>query len=158
MKHLLLLLFFTVSVFSQTKAFIVRDNAVVWENVFVTGETNIASILEKHPSLTILSDKGNIYKGVARNVKNSCPGTSDAFVDARYDFNFEIERSAGMYRVTISNLKILPAGKKQYIVAENYFLEKSEIKSTFQSQTDLQCLNAFFNRIFTATSLLKNKP
>lgn len=158
MKHFLLLLLFTLPVCSQTKTFVLRDNAVIWENVFVTSETNIASILEKHPSLTIISDKNNIYKGIARNVKNSCPGTSEAFLDARYDFNFEIERSAGMYRVTISNLKILPASKKQSVTAESFFLEKGEIKNTSPGQTDLQCLDALFNRIFTATSLLKNKP
>jgi hypothetical protein len=158
MKHLLLLLLFALPICAQNKAFTIRNNAVVWENVFVTNETNIASILEKHPSLTIQSDKDNIYKGIARNLKNSCPGTSEAFIDARYDFNFEIEKSAGMYRVTIFNLKILPTGKKQPLIAESFFIEKGEIKNTSQNQVDMQCLDAFFNRIFTATSLLKNKP
>lgn len=158
MKFLLLLLLFALPVCSQPKTFIVRDNALVWENVFVTGETDIASILEKHPSLTILSDENNIYKGVAKNVKNACPGTSETLIDARYDFNFEIERSAGMYRVTVANLKVVPAGKKQVVAVESFLIDKGNIKNTSRTQTDLQCIDALFNRIFTATSILKNKP
>lgn len=129
---------------------------MLWENVFVTDENNVAAILEMHPSLVIQSQNGNVYKGIASNVKNSCPGISNAFTDAKYSFNFEIEKSAGMYRVTISKLKILQTGKKQSLPVENYVLEKGVIKHNAAS--DLSCLDALFNRIFSATAFLKNKP
>lgn len=158
MKHLLWLLFFALPVCAQTKAFTARNNTVIWENVFVTGETDVASILEKHPSLTITSHKGNKYKGVAKNVKNSCPGISESFIDAQYNFSFEIERSAGMYSVTITKMKVISSVKNKTTNIETYLLEKGSIKTDTHTVTDLSCLDALFNRMFTATNILKNKP
>ncbi|MGV3459166.1 MAG: hypothetical protein ACO1N9_01800 [Flavobacterium sp.] len=158
MKYLVLLFLFALPGYAQSTGFTIRENGVVWENVYVTDEADVAAILERHPGLTITSQKGNIYTGTATNIKNSCPGSTPALVDAKMNFNFEIEKSAGMYRVTIKKIRVLPTGKnKKAAYAEQYFIEKGELKSGAQTATDLSCLEAMFNRMFTATNLLKNK-
>ena len=158
MKQLLFLLFFALPLCAQTKAFTTRDNGVVWENVYVTDETDVTALLEKHPSLTITSHKGSMYKGGGKDVKNSCPGVSGNFADARYNFAFEIEKSSGMYRVTISNIKMMSASKGKAINIEKYLLEKGVLKQDAQTDKDISCLDALFNRMFTATGVFKNKP
>lgn len=159
MKYFLILFLFVFQAHAQSSGFAVRNNILVWENIYVSDEAEVARILERHPRLKITSHKGNIFKGVVKNSKNSCPGTSPGLVDAEINFSFEIEKSAGIYRVTITNVKVLPHGKsKKTAAAESYFLEKGIIKTGTQATTDLSCLEGMFNRMFTATNSLKNKP
>lgn len=158
MKYFLILFLFVFQARAQSTGFAVKANALVWENVYINDETDVANILERHPRLKITSRKGNIFKGVVKNSKNSCPGSSPGLVDAEINFSFEIEKSAGMYRVTITNVKVLPHGKsKKTTNAESYFLEKGMIKTGTQATTDLSCLEGMFNRMFTSTNSLKNK-
>lgn len=159
MKYVLILFLFSITVYSQSTAFSVKGNGLVWENIYITTEADVAAILEKHPRLKITSHKGNIYSGTVLNNKNSCPGSSPQLVDAEMNFSFELEKSAGMYRVTITKMKILAAGKdKKSKPAESYFIQDGVINGKAQTTADLSCLDAMFNRMFTATNLLKNKP
>ncbi len=155
MKTLILFLLFSVSCWSQTNGFATRHKSLVWENVVITNETNIPELLSRHPRLKITSSSGSVYKGTGSLIKNTCPGTS-AFMENEFSFDFEIELSEGKYRITVMDIVyVQPKGKK--VAAEKYFLDKGAMKHDEISKADLNCLDVYFNRIFTMTAVYKNK-
>ncbi|TRW24408.1 hypothetical protein FMM05_11285 [Flavobacterium zepuense] len=157
---LLLLLLCSLSGFSQANSFIISNEKLIWENVFISEETNIPAIISRHVRLKITSSEGGVYKGTGTELKNTCPGTSD-FLKDDFSFDFEIELREGKYRVTISNLIFLKktAKKKhaQPMGAEKFLTDKGVIKSGGKSDADLLCLDNYFNKIFSMTTAYKNR-
>ena len=158
MKKIILILLFSFSCYSQATNFIVSKEKLVWENVFISNETNIPGIIARHSRLTIFSSANTIYTGKATDLKNTCPGTSD-FIKDDLSFNFEIELRDGKYRVTISNLVFCNKVKDKKIntPAEKYFIEKSSLKPGTVMQTDLGCLENYFIKLFSARMTYKNR-
>ncbi|WP_294819375.1 hypothetical protein [uncultured Flavobacterium sp.] len=154
MKKLILFLLFSASCWSQANGFIVRQKKLVWESVVITSETNIPELVSKHSRLTIASSDKSLHKGKGAHFKNTCPGAS-AFMDQEFSFDFEIEEGDGKYRVTISN--IVYHDKNKQAGAERYFIEKSALKQDEASSLNLGCLDFYLNRLFTMTSVYKNK-
>lgn len=155
MKKLIFFLLLSVSCWSQTTGFVARHKNLVWENVVITNETNIPALIARHPRLAITSSNKTLHKGTGTLFKNTCPGAS-AFMDFEFSFDFEIEAGDGKYRVTVSNL-VYHTVKGKKTAAEKYFLEKGLLKHDEISNKDLNCLDAYLNRIFTMTQLYKNK-
>ncbi len=155
MKKILLLLLFSMSCWSQTHNFEARNKELVWENVIVSNATGIPELLSKHTRLTITSSNNPLYKGKGSQLKNNCPGTA-AFMESEFSFDFEIEVSAGKYRVTVSNLMYHPA-KESTVTAGKYFLEKGTLKQDAATKAGLNCIDAYLNRIFTNMQVYKNK-
>jgi hypothetical protein len=160
MKKMVFLLLFSVSCFAQVNNFIVKNNSLIWETVFISNETNIPQLLQRHPRLNVISSENNIYKGTGTEIRNTCPGAS-AFMDNEFSFDFEIELREGKYRVTITNIKFTLSGnsKKKPAVknAENYLVENGAVKAGEATQQDLMCFETFFNRLFTVSMSFRNK-
>jgi hypothetical protein len=76
-----------------------------------------------------------------------------------FSFDFEIEVSDGKYRVTITNLvfKKLKAKTAKAKTAENYFIKEGKLITEKQVQAALTCLDTYFNKIFSATTVYKNR-
>lgn len=153
MKAIVTCLFVFVFSVLQSTNFLVLDDKIVWENVFITDD-DIISLIKKNPGLKIESKTENIYKGHAIGLKNTCAETSD-FLNYEYLFDFEIEVSKGKYRATVTNLRFKES-KNNIYTSENFFLDKKELKSDPKSEADLICIDGFFNRMFTNT-IYKNK-
>jgi len=153
-SFILLLLLFTIGSRAQVSGFVVSDNMLIWENIFITSESNIPALIGRHPRLEVISSANNIYKGKGVLVKNTCPGTS-SFMDNEFSFDFEIETGEGKYRVTVAN--IVYHKNKRNIGAEKYFLTKGAVKAGKSNQKDLECLETYLNRLFTNTMLYKNR-
>ena len=156
----LLLLFCSLSGFSQANSFIVSNEKLIWENVFISDETNIPAIIARHVRLKITSTQGGVYKGTGTQLKNTCPGTSD-FLKDEFSFDFEIELREGKYRVTISKLiflKKIGKGKPEQLMgAEKALVINGELKQDDKTMHDILCLDNYFNKIFTMTSSYKNR-
>lgn len=155
MKKVLLLFIFFISfskAFSQDN-FVALDNKLVWETVFINNEPNIAGILQKHSKFKITEGKDGIYTGKAAKMSSNCDSQSKA-LNHEYDFDFEIEVSEGKYRVTITNIVFKGKGGAK---AEKFFLEKGEVKSTKAVEADLTCLDTYFTKLFSMTTVYKNK-
>ena len=139
---------------AQSTGFTAVGEKLIWENVFISNETNITSIITRHSRLKIISVKGQVYKGVATGVSSSCPGTSKA-LKSEYNFDFEIEASEGKYRVTVSNIKFV--GKKAGSNADKLYIAGGTIKSTKSNEADLACIDAYLNKVFTMTFVYKSR-
>ncbi|KGO88566.1 hypothetical protein Q765_01270 [Flavobacterium rivuli WB 3.3-2 = DSM 21788] len=160
MKKIFFVVLFLLSVtcFAQETNFLVSDSKVVWENVFISSETNIPNVIARHSRLKITSSADNIYKGKGIDVRNTCPGTSDFFKDD-LSFDFEIELRDGKYRVTITNMVYSKKIKKQKTVtpAEKYFLTDDALKTGEAANVDFTCLENYFTKLFSMTMVYKNK-
>lgn len=154
MRKIIFLMLFSVHCWAQSDGFAMRNKNLVWENVIISSETNIPGLIERHPRLKITSSNKSVYKGTGSHVKNTCPGVS-AFMENELSFNFEIELGDGKYRVTVSDL-VYHTGKSK-ATAEKLLLEKGGLKQDATTKTDLDCLGAYFNRIFAMTMVYKNK-
>jgi hypothetical protein len=157
MKILLLFIFFSITGFAQTSNFFVKQNGIIWENVFITDKKGITDLIQKHPRLVIKSSDSGTYKGYGSEVKHTCPDTSP-FMEKDLSFDFEIVVSEGKYRVTVSNIKYTSNGKKgakAIIKPESMWLASGQINKNYSN--DYACLNNYFNRIFTMSSVYKNK-
>lgn len=154
MKSLIFFIFFAVQAFCQTSNFSVKGNKLIWENVFISDESNISAALSKHPRLKIRSVYGKLHHGVASKIKNTCPDTS-TFMNDEISFDFEIEESSGKYRVSVTNIRFSLKGKSQ--PAENYLTDKGTLKTTGVANRDIECIESFLNRTFTLTQTLNNK-
>ena len=155
MKIFLFLLFVvSQSVFAQVENFAVPDKKLVWENVYISNEANIPQLVERHSSLRIVSQSGNIFKGTASAVKCSC-AESSSLLDNTFSFDFEIELREDKYRVTLTNF-VFSDGKKAKSGIIPY-IKKNALKSDEKTKSDLSCLNNYFNRIFSMTVYYKNK-
>lgn len=154
----LVMLSFSLSCFAQETNFLVSDNKVVWENVFISNETNIPNVIARHSRLKITSSADNVYKGKGIDVRNTCPGTSDFFKDD-LSFDFEIELRDGKYRVTITNMFFCKKVKRQKVLtpAEKYFLADDVLKSGEVATVDFTCLENYFTKLFSMTMVYKNK-
>lgn len=153
---LLILMFVSLSGMCQVNSFMISNDKLIWENVFISSEANIPNTISRHVRLKITSSDGTIYKGTGTDIKNTCPGTSDFMKDGfSFSFNFEIELSEGKYRVTISNLVFSKSNKKTE--AEKYFIENGLLKKDGKIEADLTCLDNYFNKIFTVTAIYKNR-
>lgn len=157
MSRYLVLLFLTINCFSQSNSFGVRNEKLFWENVYISNESNIPQLIKRHSKLKIDSVSSTIYRGHATSLKNTCDGAS-TLLDAEFNFNFEIEIREGKYRVTITKLTFV--GKKNKsknitVESELYFVENGAVKSS--AGKDLNCLENYFNRIFSFTTLYKSK-
>lgn len=154
MKSLVFFLLLSIQAFCQTNNFSVKGSSLIWENVFISNETNISAVLAKHPRLKIDSTAGKLHKGNAVKIKNTCPETS-LFMNDEISFDFEIEESTGKYRVTVTNIKFTNKGKSKN--AESYLIEKGAIKTGSIVQNDIECIENYLNRTFTLTQILNNK-
>lgn len=157
MSKYFLLLFLTINCFSQSASFGVSNGKLFWENVYISNETNIPQLIKRHSKLKIDSVSKTIYKGHATSLKNTCDNAS-TYLDAEFNFNFEIELREGKYRVTISKLVFKDKknkSKNKTIDSELYYVENGVLKSS--SGKDLECLENYFNRIFSFTTLYKSK-
>ncbi|KOS05088.1 hypothetical protein AM493_02840 [Flavobacterium akiainvivens] len=139
----------------QSNSFLASSNKLVWENVFITNDTNIQAFISRHSKLKITSADQNIIKGNAAGIRNTCPETS-VFMKDNVSFNFEIESSDGKYRVTVTNIIFTKKNAKKGTIAENYFIKDGQILTTGTLPADLNCIDAYFNRIFN-TTLYKNR-
>jgi len=155
---LVIILFVSLAVSAQSNSFIASNNKLVWENVFISNETNIPSLIARHTRLKITSFTATVYKGTGNDLRNTCPGAS-AFMKDDFSFDFEIEISDGKYRVTVSNLVFKKAKKKagKKTAAETYFIKDGDIIINDVIATDLTCLDSYFNKIFTMTAVYKNR-
>lgn len=157
MKKLLLLtlsVLFGLSAYSQENSFAVLNNHLVWEDVIIAPEANIPAIITRHSKLKITSTEGNIYRGKAMGLSSSC-NDSSKILKNEYNFDFEIELSEGKYRVTVTNIvfKGKRGGK-----ADNFYIEKYPGKSVLaNADADLNCLDAYFIKLFTMTTVYKTK-
>lgn len=149
------LFLFTVVCSAQSTGFSAIGSKLVWENVFITSETNIPAIIQRHSRLKIVSEKGAVYKGIATGVGSSCEGTSKA-LKSGYNFDFEIEVAEGKYRVTVSNIRFV-SKSKILTEADKYYIANSQITTTSIAQTDLACIDAYLNKIFTMTFIYKSR-
>ncbi|OYQ31885.1 hypothetical protein CHU92_15440 [Flavobacterium cyanobacteriorum] len=155
MKALLVTLLFIATCHAQEHNFVISNKAVVWENVFISNEANVPLLLKRHPRLSISSAEGKIYKGIGSLIRNTCKGSS-AYTGNEFSFNFEVQVSSGKYRVSVYNIRYnLPNNQDQNL--ENYFIENNVLKDDPQSKLDIQCLNNYFNRIFSSPQVFKNK-
>lgn len=143
---------------AQETNFLVANNKVLWENVFISNETNIPDIIARHTRLKITSVTDNIYKGRGMDVRNTCPGTSSFFKDG-LSFDFEIELREGKYRVTITNMVYSKKVKKQKTAtpAEKYFVTDNILKTGEEATIDFTCLENHFIKLFTTNMNYKNK-
>lgn len=160
-KALLFFLLYSVAGMAQSGNFAIAENKLVWETVFISDESNVPQLIERHPRLKIISAKGNIYKGTGAEIKNTCPGASD-FMNYDFGFNFEIELREGKYRVTVTNIVFTKTSRNKGRVstadaAEKYFTENGNLRAGAAVQSDLACLETFFNRVFTMTRVYRNK-
>lgn len=159
-KVFLVIVFFSFSIgcMAQSNNFVVANSKISWENVFISSETNITNLLARHSRLKITSANGDIYKGVGVNLRNTCPGTDD-FLKDDFNFNFEIEVREGKYRVTISDIVFYKKAKskKNSTPSEKYFIDKTEIKTGEKSEADFTCLENYFIKLFSATTIYKNR-
>ena len=140
---------------AQSTGFSAIDGKLLWENVFITSETNIPAIIQRHSRLKIISEKGSVYKGTATGVGSSCPGTSK-ILKSEYNFDFEIEVAEGKYRVTVSNIRFI-AKNKSVTAAGKYYITDSDIATTHTAETDLACIDAYLNKIFAMTFIYKSR-
>lgn len=154
-KFLLLLIIICQHNYAQTENFAVLDKKLVWENVYISNETNIPQLVERHSSLKIVSQNGNLFKGVASFVKCNCADTS-LLLDKPLNFNFEIELRGDKYRVTLTDF-VFSAENKKRTKDNSSFIYKEDLKNNNQTRKDLSCLNNYFNRIFSMTVYYKNK-
>jgi len=158
-RYLMMVLFsFSINCFAQDTNFLVSNGKVVWENVFISNETNIPNIIARHTRLKITSSSDNVYKGRGIDVRNTCPGTSDFFKDD-LSFDFEIEVRDGKYRVTVANMVFSKGPKKQKATtaAEKYFLADSKIKTGGEADTNFTCLENYFTKLFSMNLAYKSK-
>ena len=155
---LFILFFVSLAATAQSNSFTVSNNKLVWENVFISNEANIPTLVARHTRLKITSSNTAIFKGTGTELRNSCPGTS-AFLKGSFSFDFEIEVSDGKYRVTITNLIFNKTKKKgsKNTNAEVYLIKDGNLLSDETAQADLTCLDNYFNKIFTMTMLYKNR-
>lgn len=148
----------SISGFSQATGFAVANNQLVWENVFVSNEMNVPSLIGRHSKMKIVSSDGTIYKGVAKDILiSSCTDASKIF---KYgvNFSFEIELSDGKYRVTVSDIIFNNQKKgKTKTPAEKSFVVSGKTKSTVEAVNDLTCLETYFNKVFTMMVIYKNR-
>lgn len=136
---------------AQSTGFVAMGGKLVWENVFISNEANIQSLISRHSRLKIISAKGQVYKGVATGVSSSCEGTSKN-LKSEYGFDFEIEKSDGKYRVTVTNLHF-----KNKATAEKYYIASGTIKASVINNADLACIDAYLNKLFSMTFSYKNR-
>lgn len=158
-KFLLIVLFsFSLSGFAQENNFLVSSSKLIWENVFISSETNIPNLIARHSRLKITSANDAIYKGKGIDVRNTCPGTSD-FLKDDLSFDFEIELRDGKYRVTITNLLFAKKNKKQKATTpgEKYLLSEGEVKTDDITNADLICLENYFTKLFSMNTAYKSK-
>lgn len=154
----LVLFSFSVSCIAQDTNFLVNDGKLMWENVFISSESNIPNIIARHTRLKVLSSFNNIYKGKGIDIRNTCPGTSAFFKDD-LSFDFEIELRDGKYRVTITNMVFAKKVKKLKTItpAEKYLLLDSALKTGGEAELDYACLENYFNKIFSMNLAYKTK-
>lgn len=156
MKKMFVFILFTVTCWSQSNNFLLKDNKLIWENVYITNQENIAALISNHPQLQINSVSGNIYKGTGTKMKIICDGTS-SFMDNDLSFTFEIEVRDGKYRVSVYDMVYTKSGKKKKIYPEKYIVKNGAIKPAKEAVNDLACLDSYFNKIFTLALVYKNK-
>lgn len=157
MGRYFLFLLLSISCFSQNTSFGVKSNKLFWENVYISNEANITQLIKRHSKLKIDSVSKNIYKGHAIGLKNTCENAS-ANLNNEFNFDFEIEVREGKYRVTITKLVFKQPGKAnryKKTESEAYYIENGTIKPS--GVKDLECLEGYFNRIFSFTTLYKSK-
>lgn len=140
---------------AQSTGFSAVGGKLLWENVFITSETNIPAIIQRHSRLKIISEKGPLYKGTATGVGSSCPETSK-ILKSEYNFDFEIEVAEGKYRVTVSNIRFTGKGKAS-TEAGKYYITNNELTATNIAEKDLACIDAYLNKIFTMTFIYKSR-
>ena len=155
MKFFLFFFLFSLSCWSQANDFSVRHKELIWENVINTNETGIPERIARHSRLSIISSDKSIYKGKGSLLKSNCPGSPE-FMQNDFSFDFEIETGAGKYRITVYNI-VYHTAKGKETAAEKYFLSKGVLKNDEATKTGLNCIDAYFNRIFTNTLAYKNK-
>jgi hypothetical protein len=157
MKKTLLLIvcvLFTFSAFSQDTSFAVVNGKLVWEDVIISQETNIPAIVTRHSKLSITKVEGAVYKGKATGLTSSCSDASKILKN-EYNFSFEIEMSEGKYRITITDIVFTGKGGGR---AEGFYIEKNpRADELANNSTDLTCLDAYFTKLFTMTSVYKTK-
>jgi hypothetical protein len=144
----------SMAVQAQSNSFLASGNKLVWENVFISNETNIPASISRHSKLKIVSSDQKVFTGKGDGIKNTCPETS-AFMKNELSFDFEVEASDGKYRVTITNI-VFKNKNKKVSTAESYFIKNGDMQTTGTLQADLDCLDVYFNRIFN-TALYKNR-
>ena len=153
-----LLLSYSIGCVAQSNSFTTDNDKLIWENVFISSETNIPNLIARHTRLKITSVANAVYRGYGTDVRNTCPGTSD-FLKDDFSFNFEIEPRDGKYRVTITNIIFSKKvkTKKSATASEKLLLEKGALKTGTKAEADFTCLENYFTKIFSMTSLYKNR-
>lgn len=147
----LFVLLFSVPVFSQAN-FTVDRNVIVWENVYISEDNNIADHLARHPRLKLENNTGGRLKGKGSMLKSNC---NEAGPDSGYvSFDFEVQTTGNKYRITVSNICF---GSRKTVKAEAMFLHDGMLRTTNETTKDLDCLEVFFNRLFTRAQVFKNK-
>lgn len=130
----------------------VDKNSVVWENVYISEDNNVADYLSRHPRLKVESYTAGLLKGTGLMLKNNC---ADAPSDTRYvSFNFEVQATGNKYRITVSNIVF---GAKKTTKAETIFMTAGVLRSDAHSKEAIDCLDSFFNRLFARAQTVKNK-
>jgi hypothetical protein len=150
---LIILLLFSLSGYSQITGFAVINNKLVWENVFVATQQNIPALIERNSRLKIMYTDGKMYKGTGTNVLYKCGDNSNVFKNG-YNFNFGAELVEGKYRITVTNINF---NTKAKTTAEKHFIEAGKIKQDELTIADLSCLQLYFDRVFSVSTVLKNK-
>ncbi|WP_159798996.1 hypothetical protein [Flavobacterium sp. MK4S-17] len=153
MKKVLLLLLFSVNCLAQVNNFVLKNDDVVWENVFITDQKNIPELITQHPKLKIVSSTGAVYKGRGFEIKHTCQD-SPSYMTNELNFDFEIELAEGKYRVTVYNIQYT---EREKVNIKHYTSERKTLKSDKETITALNCLDSYFNKLFTLATLYKNK-
>ena len=149
---------FSISCFAQVSNFYTRNNALVWENVIITDQSNIPELIQRHPRLSITSMSGTLYKGKGTEIRHTCEGCS-SYMDNEMSFDFEINLSEGKYSITVYNLVYKLTAQEnnpeKTITADEMVLKNDAIRN--DREEDLACLNRYFSKIFSMTRIYKNK-
>lgn len=105
-KTLLLLLFIPFLSFSQ-KQLEIENGEIIWQKVYETNLTKeeIKSSIKANPILNPILDN---LSGTANPVKMECEETIPIYLEGKIQFFVLIQLKENRYRVTISNINIIP--------------------------------------------------
>lgn len=158
MKKIALLICFISNLgFSQNKNFYVEKNTLTWKTDLEYTFEDYRKIVENNLKLEVTKTSDNQIKGVAKNLKYSCPGAS-SFMKEEFDADFIINKTDNKLSILVFNLRFKSydhyvfetvRAKVEVFPIENQVLKKNgTIRDNSQTTKNLECLEKYFELIF----------
>lgn len=164
MKKILFLLI-TFNCFSQKSAeipttFSVENSIITWEKVYTLEENQSIDDLKNNLKLKMNSDGyGTVYDNQCK-----CRAASE-YLGWNFNYDYRVEQKENRYKVTIANIIFIDGitmslygvtTTQQSTPFENYILKKTgELKTGFQTKSNLECLDNYFTKQFTILKVNK---